>query len=344
MSQVKLKDIARELGLSVPTVNRALINKGRIREETKQLVLQKAREMGYEPNLSARSLSVREKLTIALIVPDDFFFVDVVRGVKACLREVEHYKVTVVFKLAGHNVSDQLEKLDECANEGIRGVLLSATPSPLLNDAIHRLKSMGIPTVTVTNDAPQSDRLAYVGQNNSVAGRMVAEIFARTLPAKARVACLASNENALGLRERTQSFLAASRRSRADIETLDPFDFSPGDKGSSETMLHNMLSQHVSAIYANNMEGTLTMGRVLEKENAHLLTIGHDINQEIAGHLKSGYLHASLYQNPYAQGYQALKLLFEHLVMGREVLRVLRYIPTQFMMHANLEELEYDRN
>ena len=51
-----LKDIARELGVSTATVSKALNDLPDISEETKQLVKEKAKEMGYFPNLAARAL------------------------------------------------------------------------------------------------------------------------------------------------------------------------------------------------------------------------------------------------------------------------------------------------
>ncbi|MCD4692027.1 MAG: LacI family DNA-binding transcriptional regulator [Calditrichales bacterium] len=62
MRKVKLKDIANELGLSVPTVSRALGGFDDIAEETRILVRNKANEMGYRPNIHARSLVAKKSI------------------------------------------------------------------------------------------------------------------------------------------------------------------------------------------------------------------------------------------------------------------------------------------
>ena len=64
-----LKDVAREAGLSVTTVSRALNGHNDVAEETKRLVQEAADSLGYSPNLSARRLKTQYSRTIGLILP-----------------------------------------------------------------------------------------------------------------------------------------------------------------------------------------------------------------------------------------------------------------------------------
>lgn len=66
---VTTKDLARECGVSVSTVQRALHNNGRINEETKRKILAKAAELNYQPDLVARTLVSGKSMSIGLIVP-----------------------------------------------------------------------------------------------------------------------------------------------------------------------------------------------------------------------------------------------------------------------------------
>ena len=67
MSLVSLKDIAKECGVSVATVSKALNNHSDISEETKERVIKKASDMGYMPNSAARMLKMRKSNTIGVI-------------------------------------------------------------------------------------------------------------------------------------------------------------------------------------------------------------------------------------------------------------------------------------
>ena len=85
---VTLKDIAERVGKSVPTVSRALGDFNDISLETRREVQRVAREMGYEPSVTARNLQRRRTDSIALILPSsrylrlsDPFFSEFISGV-----------------------------------------------------------------------------------------------------------------------------------------------------------------------------------------------------------------------------------------------------------------------
>lgn len=64
-----IKDVAREAGLTVGTVSRVLNNRGYISEATRNRVHQVMKELNYQPNEVARSLSKSKTNTIGVIVP-----------------------------------------------------------------------------------------------------------------------------------------------------------------------------------------------------------------------------------------------------------------------------------
>ena len=68
--QVTLKQIAKELGVSIPTVSKALRDSKEISDETKQKVKAFAKLFNYRPNNIALSLKNRRTKTIGLIIPE----------------------------------------------------------------------------------------------------------------------------------------------------------------------------------------------------------------------------------------------------------------------------------
>ena len=70
MKKITLKDIAKELNVTVGTVSHALNGIDDISEETKKRVLKTAKKMGYISNSSAVALRSGKTNTIAMIVPD----------------------------------------------------------------------------------------------------------------------------------------------------------------------------------------------------------------------------------------------------------------------------------
>src|SRR5438093_13706047 len=79
-----MKRIARELGVSITTVSKALNNHHDIGPATRSRVLEKVAELGYQPNAVARSLTTRRTHTLGIVIPDlmHSFFVEIVAGIE----------------------------------------------------------------------------------------------------------------------------------------------------------------------------------------------------------------------------------------------------------------------
>ncbi len=88
----RLKDIAKDLGVSVITVSKVLRNHPDIGEATRERVLQRMRELNYQPNLAARALVTGKTFCVGLIVPDLVhpFFAQVAKGLSGCLRDKQY--------------------------------------------------------------------------------------------------------------------------------------------------------------------------------------------------------------------------------------------------------------
>ena len=84
--RITIRDVAKKLNLSITTVSRALDGYDDVAEETRQLIIQTAHEMGYVPNQAARQLRRRRSDTIGYILPaetprfSDPFFAEFTAG------------------------------------------------------------------------------------------------------------------------------------------------------------------------------------------------------------------------------------------------------------------------
>jgi LacI family transcriptional regulator len=85
---VRMKDIARDLGISVVTVSKVLREHPDISPETRERVLKRMKEVNYRPNLAARALVTGRTYLMGLVVPDLVhpFFAEVARGISKGLR------------------------------------------------------------------------------------------------------------------------------------------------------------------------------------------------------------------------------------------------------------------
>ena len=86
---VRLKDIARDLGVSVVTVSKVLRGNSDIGEETRKRVLKRMKELNYQPNMLARGLASGKTYTVGLVVPDLVhpFFAEFAKSLSGVLRQ-----------------------------------------------------------------------------------------------------------------------------------------------------------------------------------------------------------------------------------------------------------------
>ena len=85
---VTIKDVAKLANVAPSTVSRVIANSSRISEQTKKRVREVMEELGYHPNLQARSLAAKSTQAIGVIMPNSAyyafqnpFFPEVLRGI-----------------------------------------------------------------------------------------------------------------------------------------------------------------------------------------------------------------------------------------------------------------------
>ena len=70
MAEVTLREVAREAGVSVSTVSRVLNDRPFVRSEVRERVMLVTRELGYRPDVAARSMRTGTTGVVALVVSD----------------------------------------------------------------------------------------------------------------------------------------------------------------------------------------------------------------------------------------------------------------------------------
>ena len=146
MRHVTIKDIAKELNVSVSTVSRALNDKYDIRKETRDLIMDTARKMGFKPNPIAQKLISRRSYNIGVIVPEfiNSFFPEVIMGIQDVLiRE----KYQVIIMSSNENSETEKENLITMENAMVDGVIISLTCETKNTDHLGNLINAGFPIV-----------------------------------------------------------------------------------------------------------------------------------------------------------------------------------------------------
>ncbi len=155
--KVTLKQIAKELDVSISTVSKSLRNSLEISEDTRQKVQAFAKLYNYKPNNIALSLKNRKSKTICIIIPEiiHHFFATVISGVEKVANE-KGYNVLVC--LSDESFDKEVINIEMLANGTIDGFIISLSKETQQKRDFHHISeviSQGMPVVMfdrVTND------------------------------------------------------------------------------------------------------------------------------------------------------------------------------------------------
>ena len=143
---VTLKDIARDLGVSVITVSKALRNHSDISEQTKARVLKRVQELNYRPNLAARALVTGRTNMVGFVIPDllHSFFSEVVRGVAGALRNTGY---TLVVTSSEQDPKLERQAVEQFITRRVDMLLIASTHWTV--EMFRRIEEAGIPYILI---------------------------------------------------------------------------------------------------------------------------------------------------------------------------------------------------
>jgi len=145
-THVTLDDIAKRLHVSRVTVSKALRGHPDISEDTVKRVRKVVDELGYSPNIIARSLSSRRSNMIGLVVPKiaHFFFGSVIEGVYN--RAFENNYETIL-TVSQENAERERKHLQTLISMRVDGIIISISQETRDPDLFKWIQKMGVPTL-----------------------------------------------------------------------------------------------------------------------------------------------------------------------------------------------------
>ena len=144
-----MKDIARELGISVSTVSRALKESSRISAERRAMIQQFAREHNFTPNVLAESLrhsKVQPIKIIGVIIPEftHFYFSSVLAGIE---EEASARGYRIMVAQSGENYEREVRICQSFFENKVCGIIVSQAKDTKKYDHFERLMDAGVPLV-----------------------------------------------------------------------------------------------------------------------------------------------------------------------------------------------------
>ncbi|ANI90179.1 LacI family transcriptional regulator [Arachidicoccus ginsenosidimutans] len=315
--QATIKEIAKQLNVSISTVSRALHDHPSIGLRTKTRVKEVAKELNYQPNLAAIQFKMGKTFTLGVIIPEltENFFSKAISGIEDMALENNY---TVLFGQSHDDEEREKQILSTFKNNRIDGLLVSLSKSTRNIDHFLELKKYNLPVVFFDRVPKEKEDVYAVSCdlfNSSI--KIVDYLWAR---GHRDIALLKGPQTLTATNERMRGFMEGLSRKRMKT---DPSLFSSSDltPQSSWQAMKDILSQknRPTAVIAFNDYVALDAMQYVKRFTN--LKINEDIcfvsysNLPMRVYLDTPPL-VSIEQFPYEQGRKATEMVID-LIAGK---------------------------
>lgn len=310
-NKVTLRDIADHMGVTPATISKALRDGNDISEETRKKVKKVAEEMGYRPNILARSLVQRRTNMLGVIVPNlrISFFSEVVRGMYERARE-RGYEAIIMAN--DENAENEERNLEFLSALGVDGILIDAVPGHQNNPVFERLLKRGIPLVVYDRyiDGMEFDSVTI---DDEKASRNVVEYLVRD--GRSKILFLGPTEKLYVARGRYRGYQKGLAEFGLEFEErrIIPCDLQPAD---AEARMREVIESGLDFDAVICVGGLVAYGagQAILKSGKSMpddVLLAEFGDNDIVARL--GVPYVTVYQFPYDMGREAIDLLIANL-------------------------------
>jgi len=245
-----IKDIARELGISVSTVSRALKDHPDISSETKSRVKELVTRLRYTPNPIALSLRNKKTHVLAVIVPEivHHFFSSVISGIDEAAMAAGF---NVMFFQSNESYEREILNMQSVVNSRVDGLLISIAKGTRKYNHIRHLMDEGIPVVFFDRSCDEIDTDKVIVDDFDGAFQAV-DYLIRT--GCTRIAHYAGPQHLSISYQRKRGYISALEKHKLTVEEhlIVPCDNYSGALNATEQIMR--LPQPPDAFFTSNDE------------------------------------------------------------------------------------------
>lgn len=168
MAKVRLKDIARDLGISAMAVSKALRGHSDIGAETRERVARRAAELGYRVDWVARSMVTGRTFLVGLVVPDliQSFFAEIAGALAEALAPAGYH---LLIAHTREHEQDEREDIEVLVGRKVDGLIIASAQHEAA-----AMTNLRTPFVLIDRMVPGVNA-SYVGSSDTALGRMATD-------------------------------------------------------------------------------------------------------------------------------------------------------------------------
>ncbi|WP_333815562.1 sugar-binding protein [Tabrizicola sp.] len=263
--------------------------------------------------LSSTAGFAQEKKTLAFVVngASDFWKL-AEAGVKKAQEELPNYDLQLKYpEQAAAAIQQRL--MDDLVAAGVAAIMVSAVDPKNSTEALNRIGGQ-VPLFTTDSDAPDTNRVAYIGSSNTDAGKQAGEIAKKAMPDGGKCIGFVGLLGADNARERIDGMKAALEGSNVELIDVrgDDIDMTRAKRNVEDALAANPDIDCMVGFYSYNPPRIYEVLKEAGKLGA-VTVVAFDEDPITLGGVREGSIAGTVVQQPYEWGYQGMKLMAAYL-------------------------------
>jgi ribose transport system substrate-binding protein len=262
-------------------------------------------------------------------------------GVEAAQAELPEYELQFRYPAQG-TAALQNALMDDLVAGGTDAIMISSADPKNSIDAFNRIAGQ-VPLFTTDSDAPQSDRISYLGSSNVAAGIQAGEVAVNAMPDGGKCMGFVGFLGADNAIERIAGFREAVEGSGIELVDVrgDDVDFARARSNVDDVLASNPDIDCMVGFYSYNppkiYEALQAAGKL-----GQVTVIAFDEDPVTLGAVREGSFAGTVVQDPYQWGYQGMHLMADYLEGDTSKIPDdgLIIVPTKVIDKSNVDEFE----
>ncbi len=260
------------------------------------------------------------------------------RGTEKADAELDD--LTVEFKIPSDGTAAEQKRIvDDLLAKGVDGIAISPVDPENQTQLINETAKTAL-VITQDSDAPKSDRAFYVGTDNVAAGRQAGGLIKEALPQGGKIMIFVGKLDARNAQERYQGIREAVQGSNVEIidARTDDTDQVRAKSNVADTLVKYPEVKALVGLWSYNGPAILSAVRDANKIGQVKIIAFDEEDPTLAG-VRDGSIYATVVQQPFEFGYQAIQLMHKVLRGDRSVIPASKqvFIPTLVIKRDSVE-------
>lgn len=279
-----------------------------------------------------------KRLGFVAITAADFWTI-ARKGAEKADQELDN--VTLDFRIPTDGTAAEQKRLvDDLLAKGIDGIAISPVDPVNQTQMINEVAKQVL-VITQDSDAPQSDRACYIGTDNRAAGRQAGDLIKEALPNGGKIMIFVGKRDAQNAQERYQGIREALANTKVEIIDVrtDDVDRVRAKSNVSDTLVRYPDVACLVGLWAYNGPAILSAVRDANKVGQVKIVTFDEEDLTLEG-VKEGAIHATVVQQPYEFGYQAIHMMAKVLRGDKSAIPPSKqvFVPTVVIKKDNVND------